>query len=98
MPEDIKTLYLYLAEGIDTNGDPVRALVTGRDPSHARRKVREAYQGVIRNLRLERITGNQWYDYLKGYGTKYGPIEPYREDYAFEAADLGIGQGQPIFL
>ena len=93
-----ESLYMYYVEGVDSIGDPVRALVTAGDTSHARAKVKQDYQGTIKNLRIERITGHQWDEYLKGYGTKYGPVEPFREDYSYEMNKYAIAEGRPVFL
>jgi len=100
MTDEIKMQYMYLVEGEDSNGDPIRALVRARDTSHARKKVREDYEGTIKSLRTERITGHQWEGYLEGYGSQYGPFNPYegRGDYASEAGRYAMMEGRPVFL
>ena len=98
--DEYTSLYMYLVEGVDSNGDPIRALVSARDAAHARKKVRQEYLGAIKNLRVERITGHQWDEYLRGYGTQYGSLGPmgYPEDYAPEANRYAIREGRPIFI
>lgn len=93
-----ESLYMYLVEGVDSNGDPIQALVTAGNEVGAKAKVRGEYEGRVVGLKAVRVTGQQWDDYLKGYGTQYGPIEPFREDYSYEMNKYAIAEGRPVFL
>lgn len=97
MPEEYTSLYMYAVEGVDSNGDPVNALVTARDPAQARAKVKAEYVGVLTRIRTRRVTGNEWEEALRSYGAQYG-APGFGEDSPLEVHKYAIREGKPIFL
>lgn len=102
MTDEVTNLQMYLATGFDTSGDPIKALVVAGSRGEANRKVREDFDGTVRYLKTEPITGNQWDEHLKGYGSKYGGGGPYpperTKDFPGRASRIGVAEGRPIFL
>jgi len=97
MTDDYTSKWMFLVEGVDSSGDPVRAVVPALNHNHAKALVREEYQGTITRLRARQITGHQWDEQLAGYGHQYG--EPgFRDDFPAQASSIGIRSGRPVFL
>ena len=95
-----ETLYMFRVEGVDANGDPVRAVVPAVGEVSAKAKVRADYQGRVKYLKAERISGYEWDALLKGYGSQYGPFSPYDrpERFAHEVSRWGITESRPVFI
>jgi hypothetical protein len=91
---------MFLVEGIDGNGDPVRALVIAKDRNEAGTKVRDAYIGTLRNIWAKPISGNEWDELLSNYGINYGPFSPYEnmKEFPRNVSTYAVTTGEPIFL
>ena len=101
MSDEVDLQYMYLVEGQDSLGDPVRALTRAKDSASARKKVKADFEGKLKLLGVHRITGSQWDELLKGYGTQYGELDRYAAphgDYSSEASNWALSSGRPVFL